>query len=91
MTAALGTYGRVFDLIVVGRPGRDVENPRMPPLEAALFESGKPALIVQRMRPSRSDATSWSPGMVAPSRRIRTRLHAAAAQSRTRHRVGRRG
>jgi nucleotide-binding universal stress UspA family protein len=48
---ALGTYGRVFDLIVLGRPGRDVENPRMPPLEAALFESGKPALIVPKTAP----------------------------------------
>jgi len=48
---ALGTYGRVFDLIVLGRPGRDVENPRMPPLEAALFESGKPALIVPKNAP----------------------------------------
>jgi nucleotide-binding universal stress UspA family protein len=49
--AALGTYGRVFDLIVLGRPGREVENPRMPPLEAALFESGKPALIVPKKSP----------------------------------------
>jgi nucleotide-binding universal stress UspA family protein len=49
--AALGTYGRVFDLIVLGRPGRDVENPRMPPLEAALFESGKPVLIVPKKSP----------------------------------------
>jgi nucleotide-binding universal stress UspA family protein len=49
---ALGTYGRVFDLIVLGRPGRDVENPRMPPLEAALFESGKPALIVPKNAPA---------------------------------------
>src|SRR3569832_2149376 len=49
---ALGTYGRVFDLIVVGRPGRDVENPRMPPLEAALFESGKPVLIVPKAAPA---------------------------------------
>jgi nucleotide-binding universal stress UspA family protein len=42
----IGSYGRVFDLIVLGRPGRAAENPRMPPLEAALFESGKPVLIV---------------------------------------------
>jgi len=42
----IGSYGRVFDLIVLGRPGRAPENPRMPPLEAALFESGKPVLIV---------------------------------------------
>jgi nucleotide-binding universal stress UspA family protein len=47
----IGTYGRVFDLIVLGRPGREVENPRMPPLEAALFESGKPALIVPKIAP----------------------------------------
>ncbi len=42
----IGSYGRVFDLIVLGRPGRAPENARMAPLEAALFESGKPALIV---------------------------------------------
>jgi len=44
--AFLGSYGRVFDLVVLGRPGREPENPRMAPLEAALFESGKPVLIV---------------------------------------------
>jgi nucleotide-binding universal stress UspA family protein len=41
----VGSYGRVFDLIVLGRPGRDLQNPRMAPLEAALFESGGPVLI----------------------------------------------
>lgn len=49
--SVIGTYGRVFDLIVLGRPGREVENPRMPPLEAALFESGKPVLIVPKTAP----------------------------------------
>lgn len=49
--AYIGSYGRVFDLIVLGRPGRAVENPRMPPLEAALFESGKPVLIVPQTAP----------------------------------------
>lgn len=44
--AFLGSYGRVFDLVVLGRPGREPQNPRMAPLEAALFESGKPVLIV---------------------------------------------
>jgi nucleotide-binding universal stress UspA family protein len=44
--AFLGSYGRVFDLIVLGRPGRAPQNPRMAPLEAALFESGRPVLIV---------------------------------------------
>ena len=42
----IGSYGRVFDLIVLGRPGRAAQNPRMAPLEAALFESGRPVLIV---------------------------------------------
>jgi nucleotide-binding universal stress UspA family protein len=46
--AFIGSYGRVFNLIVLGRPGRAAENPRMPPLEAALFESGKPVLIVPK-------------------------------------------
>jgi nucleotide-binding universal stress UspA family protein len=49
--AFIGSYGRVFDLIVLGRPGRAAENPRMPPLEAALFESGKPVLIVPKAAP----------------------------------------
>lgn len=44
--AYIGSYGRIFDLIALGRPGRAPENPRMAPLEAALFESGKPVLIV---------------------------------------------
>ena len=30
----LGNYGRVFDLIVLGRPGRDPQNPRVAPLES---------------------------------------------------------
>jgi len=47
----IGSCGRVFDLIVLGRPGRAPENPRMPPLEAALFESGKPVLIVPSQAP----------------------------------------
>ena len=34
-----------------GRAAR-AENPRMPPLEAALFESGKPVLIVPRQAPA---------------------------------------
>ena len=44
--AFIGSYGRIFDLIVLGRPGPEPQNPRMPPLEAALFDSGRPVLIV---------------------------------------------
>jgi hypothetical protein len=41
----VGSYGRVFDVIVLGRPGRDSKGSRMTTLEAALFESGRPVLI----------------------------------------------
>jgi nucleotide-binding universal stress UspA family protein len=43
--AFIGSHGRLFDLIALGRPGRAPHDPRMPPLEAALFESGRPVLI----------------------------------------------
>jgi nucleotide-binding universal stress UspA family protein len=43
--AFVGNYGRNFDLIVLGRPGPDAQNPRMPPLESALFDSGRPVLV----------------------------------------------
>ena len=48
----IGSYGRVFDLIALGRPGPSPQNPRMTPLEAALFESGRPALIVPEKVPA---------------------------------------
>ena len=41
----VGSYGRSFDLIVVGRPVRGSLTPAMATLEAALFESGRPILI----------------------------------------------
>jgi nucleotide-binding universal stress UspA family protein len=41
----VGSHGRVFDVIVLGRPGRDPKGPRMTTLESALFESGRPVLI----------------------------------------------
>src|SRR6266849_4291811 len=41
----VGSHGRVFDVIVLGRPGRDPKGPRMTTLEAGLFESGRPVLI----------------------------------------------
>jgi len=41
----VGSHGRVFDVIVLGKPGRDPKGPRMTTLEAGLFDSGRPILI----------------------------------------------
>jgi nucleotide-binding universal stress UspA family protein len=41
----VGSYGRVFDVTVLGRPGNDPHGPHMSTLEASLFESGRPCLI----------------------------------------------
>ena len=41
----VGSHGRVFDVIVLGKPGSEPKGPRMTTLEAALFESGRPVLI----------------------------------------------
>jgi nucleotide-binding universal stress UspA family protein len=41
----VGSYGRVFDTIVLGRPAKGRQGPRMMTLEAALFESGRPVLL----------------------------------------------
>jgi nucleotide-binding universal stress UspA family protein len=41
----VGSHGRVFDVIVLGKPGRDPSGPRMTALESALFESGRPVLL----------------------------------------------
>jgi nucleotide-binding universal stress UspA family protein len=49
--AFVGSYGRLFDLVVLGRPGRGPQHPRMAPLEAALFESGHPVLIAPSSPP----------------------------------------
>src|SRR5262249_19243517 len=59
----IGSYGRVFDLIVLGRPGRAAQNPRMAPLEAALFESGRPVLIAPPTPPTqlgRNVLVAWN-------------------------------
>ena len=61
--AFIGSYGRSFDLIVLGRPGPDPQNPRMPPLEAALFDSGRPVLIVPQAAPQalgRNVLVAWN-------------------------------
>jgi nucleotide-binding universal stress UspA family protein len=42
----VGSYGRAFDITVLGRPRAEANHPRPPTVEAALFESGRPVLIV---------------------------------------------
>ena len=49
---ALGSLGRVFDLIVVGRPVRDSVTPSMAALEAALFEAGRLLLVAPPKAPA---------------------------------------
>jgi len=41
----VGSYARVFDATVLGRPGDAMQSPRMITLEACLFDSGRPVLI----------------------------------------------
>ena len=53
----VGSYGRVFDLIVLARPGEEWQSPSMVTLESALFESGRPVLIAPPISP-RSLATN---------------------------------
>jgi nucleotide-binding universal stress UspA family protein len=47
----IGSFGRIFDLIVIGRPGHGDEPPRQATLEAALFEGGRPVLMVPPRTP----------------------------------------
>ena len=47
----VGSYGRVFDCIVLARPGDEWQSPSMVTLESALFESGRPVLIAPPASP----------------------------------------
>lgn len=49
---AIGSHGRIFDLIVVGRPVQGKPTPAMSTLEAALFDSGRPLIIAPPSPPS---------------------------------------
>ena len=53
----VGSHGRVFDIIVLARPGEEWQSPSMVTLESALFESGRPVLIAPPTSP-RSLATN---------------------------------
>ena len=47
----VGSYGRIFDMIVLARPGSEWQSPSMITLESALFESGRPVLIAPPSAP----------------------------------------
>jgi nucleotide-binding universal stress UspA family protein len=53
----VGSYGRVFDVIVLSRPEAEWQSPSMVTLESALFESGRPVVIAPPASP-RSFATN---------------------------------
>jgi len=48
----VGEYARVFDLVVVGRPGPEAQQPRRSTFEAVLFESGRPVLLAVEKPPA---------------------------------------
>lgn len=50
--SVLGSWGRVFDLVVLGRPLADAIAPSMAALETALFETGRPLLIAPPAAPA---------------------------------------
>ncbi|HWG04573.1 MAG TPA: universal stress protein [Beijerinckiaceae bacterium] len=53
----LGSYARIFDLSVVGRPGNDRGNPRLTTLEGALFDSGRPVILAPPEPPQKLGET----------------------------------
>lgn len=59
----VGHRGRLFDLIVVGRPVHGATTPTMHTLEAALFETGRPILIAPPTAPKslgKTIAIAWN-------------------------------
>ena len=59
----IGSYGRIFDGIALGQPGSAPQNPRMAPLEVALFDSGRPVLMVPSSAPKtlgRNILVAWN-------------------------------
>lgn len=53
----VGEYGRIFDVIAIGRPASGIQQPRKSTLEWALFESGRPLLIAPPQPPQKLGQT----------------------------------
>src|SRR5918995_1371979 len=64
----VGHYGRAFDITLLGQPSSQANHPRIPTVEAALFESGRLVLIV----PPASHGTLGTTVMIAWNRSTET-------------------
>lgn len=53
----IGSYARIFDCTVLGRPGPERGDPRMATAETVLFESGKPIILAPPKVPDKMGET----------------------------------
>ncbi len=53
----IGSYARIFDCSVLGRPGPERGDPRMATAETVLFESGKPIILAPPKAPEKMGDT----------------------------------
>ena len=53
----IGSYARIFDCSVLGRPGAERGDPRMATAETVLFESGKPIILAPPKTPEKMGET----------------------------------
>jgi nucleotide-binding universal stress UspA family protein len=62
----IGSYARIFDCTVLGRPGGERGDPRMATAETVLFESGRPILLAPPIAPQKMGDTiviAWNQSM----------------------------
>ncbi|WP_162820720.1 universal stress protein [Microvirga calopogonii] len=65
----VGHYARAFDITVLGRSSDQTNHPRPPTIEAALFESGRPMLLVPPTPPATLGTTvviAWNRSTETP-------------------------
>ena len=70
--SGIGAYGRVADIVVVGRPGTGRGDPRRATLESVLFEAGRPILIAPRKAPAKLGEKIVIRGTARPRPRARS-------------------
>jgi len=69
--AFVGNYGRVFDVIVAGRPGSGRgSRPSLATIEAALFEAGRPVLIAWNCSTEQARATTAAKPLLRKASRV---------------------